>query len=194
MYFNTFTMEIILSIRKFIQNNGALSWQYLFLLIVISISSAIFSFYYQFVYNSFVSIFILLISAFLQMLITYFFTAEKGNAYKVFSSLLFVLITFFLSKYLLFEHKYDFFLEAYIDRSEISWHHIAFYFSVLNFDSIILFVQQFGNFFSVLDYIIMFIMMGICLLQLFLPYKMPSTADSVEGQIKRVRFKKRKFD
>lgn len=187
-------MDILLLIRKFIQKNGALNWQYLFLLIVISISSAIFSFYYQFVYNSFIAVLILLLSALLQMLITYFFTSEKGNAFKVFGSIFFVLFTFFLSKYLLFEHKYDYFLEAYIDRSEISWQLIGFYFSVLNFDSIILFYQQFSNFFTAWDYILMLLMLGICLSQLILPYKIPSTEETDEGQIKRVRFKKRKFD
>ncbi len=187
-------MDILLSIRKFIQKNGALNWQYLFLLIVISISSAIFSFYYQFVYNSFIAVLIILLSALFQMLITYFFTSERGNAFKVFGSVFFVLFTFFLSKYLLFEHKYDFFLEAYVDRSEISWQLIGFYFSVMNFESIILFSQQFVNFFTSWDYIVMLIMLGICLSQLLLKYKIPSKEDLTEGKIKRVRFNKRKFD
>ena len=117
--------------------------------------------------------------------------AEKGEARKVFLSLFFVFITFFLGKYLIFEHYYDFYLGAYIDRTTISWNLISFYFSALNFESLFLFTDQMSNFMGVGDIVILMATLLLTLIYKVLPFELNITDDKESA--KRVRFNNRRF-
>ena len=166
-------------------------WQFLLLLVILSVVSAVLGFYCQVLYGYNLLFISIIISAFAQASISYFYMRVKGEASKVFFSLLFSAFTFFLAKYLLFEHYYDFFLEAYIDRSFISWNHIIFYFHALSFDSVFLFVNQMKNFMSVADVFVLVIMLLTSFVYLVLPFN--SNIANIYNKNKRVRFNKRRF-
>ncbi len=178
--------------RSFIQANESLNWQYLLLLLLLSILGSIWGFYLQVVYGFNLLYIVYVFSVLLQALLTYFYMKENGEPRKIFFSLFFAAVTFFLGKYLIFEHYYDFFLEAYIDRSTMSWEHIFFYFKALNFDSVFMFVDNMSNFMGIDDIIVFIIMLVIALLPSFMPIDNVELNND-EGKTKRIRYNKRRF-
>ncbi|MCK5846219.1 MAG: hypothetical protein KAG84_02190 [Bacteroidales bacterium] len=184
-------MSFLLKVRNYVQQNEALHWQYLLLVLLLSVFGAVSAFYLQVLYGYYLIYIISFLSVFMQSIVSYLFMVEKGEARKIFFNLLFAAFTFLLAKYLIFEHYYDYFLEAYIDRSYISIDHIIFYFRELNFDSIFMFVDNMPNFMSIFDYVFLVILLIITVL-----YKMLSFSDLPnisEDRVKRVRYNKRRF-
>jgi len=185
-------MLFIQKARNFIQVNESLNWQYLLLLLLLSILGSVWGFYLQVVYGFNLLYIVSVFSIILQALLTYCYMKENGEARKIFFSLFFAAVTFFIGKYLIFEHYYDYFLEAYIDRSTISWEHITFYFKALNFDSVFLFVDNMSNFMGIGDIILFIIMLVIALLPSFMPIDIVELQND-EEKIKRIRYNKRRF-
>ena len=184
-------MSKLFIIRNFIQQHDAKHWQFLVLTIIISILGSIISLYGKVFLGSFIFYLSLLITSLFISLFSYFYMHKKGEASKVFFSLSFAVFTFFLSEYLVFEHYFDFFLEAYIDRSILSLNHIAFYYRAISFDSVFYFVNQMPNFIGIFDFLILVLMLVIALLYLVLPFD--NCTQNTDSENKRVRFNNRRF-
>ena len=185
-------MNFLLLIRNFIQRNDAKHWQFIVLSFVFTFLGSVYAFFLDTKYGFNILYITLIISSIFQALISYFYMVEKGEARKVFLSLFFVFITFFIGKYLIFEHYYDFYLGAYIDRTTISWSLISFYFSALNFESLFLFTDQMKNFIGVGDIIVLLGILIITLIYKVLPFELNIIDD--KESVKRVRFNNRRFN
>lgn len=178
------------SVREFIQRSGAKHWQFLFLSFIISVTGGVLWFYATAIMNIQMAP-IGIIAVILQSQIAYFYMIKKGEARKVFFSLVFAFFTFFLGKYLFFEHYYDFYLEAYIDRSIVTSDHIIFYFSEINWGSIFLFFDSLPQFITIGDIITLLLMILATQQYIYLPF---SKTEHKEESNSRVKFKKRRFD
>jgi hypothetical protein len=183
-------MNKVFILRQFLQNRNVKHWQYLFLASITSISSAIFWFYYSAIMEIDLTL-VVLISALVQGFLAYIFMEEKGEARKVFFSLLFSLFSFFLGKYLFYEHYYDWFLNAYIDKTVINKELVVFYLSAINIESLQLFVTNISSVFSFMDMLWLSIIVLFSLLYLFLPFE-EHVVTSQENP--RKMFHKRRFD
>jgi len=185
-------MKSLLNIRNFIQRNEAKHWQFIVLVLFLSVAGAVLALFLQVKVLTFLYPVIIIITSILQSLISYFFMKEKGEANKVFITLLFVFILFFLNRYLYFEHFYDFYLEAYIDKSILSWSLLIFYFKSLNFEGVFLFVDQMPNFMELMDYVLLVAILIITMIYQILPFE-NTFSKNTNKKTKRIRFKERKF-
>jgi len=96
-----------------------------------------------------------------------------------------------LGKYLVFEHLYDWYLSAYIDKSEVSINLIAFYFSSFNMESLKLFIDQINTVFSFVDIIWIIIMLILSIQYTVLDF---SKNRKEEDEEIRHKFRKRRFE
>jgi hypothetical protein len=143
-------MKSIYIFRNFIQRNGAKHWQYLTLGFTLSFLSAILWFYVMVRVGIEFGIITILIGG-IQGILAYLFMKQKGEAPKVFFAFLFSFFAYFLGKYLYFEHYFDWYLSAYIDKSVLNTELLRFYLANINYESINLFISEFNNIFSPVD-------------------------------------------
>ena len=183
-------MTFFSSTREFIQRSGAKHWQFLFLSFIVSFVGGVLWFYATAVTDIQMAP-IGILAVIIQSQIAYFYMLKKGEARKVFFSLVFAFFTFFICKYLFFEHYYDFYLEAYIDRSIITFDHIVFYFSAINWESIFLFFDSLPLFITIGDIITLLLMILATQQYIYLPF---TKKEHKKDANNRIRFKKRRFD
>ena len=175
--------------RNILQKLGVTNWQYLLLSLVSSIFLSVLWFYLEIISGNKLS-FAVIIFGFVNGLLAYLFMEEKGQANKVFFSILFTAFAFMLGKYLMFEHLYDWYLSAYVDKSSISFSLISFYFATFNMDSLLLFVDQISLVFNKLDLLWTIIMILLSIQYIFLDF---SKEQEVEDDEIRHKFRKRRF-
>jgi len=183
-------MNQLFAIRQFFQKNNVKHWQYILLGLLMSIFSGIF-WYYSTAITEINFIVIPLVASLIQGFLAYVFMEEKGEARKVFFSVLFSFLTFFLGKYLLFEQYYDWFLNAYVDKNDIDIGLILFYFKAINIESLQLFTSHYSLIFSGTDFIWISIILMFSVLYLFMPFEEKNTY--IE-QSPRKTFRKRRFE
>lgn len=183
-------MRQLLAFRNLLQKRNIKHWQYLIISPLLSFFAAIFWFYYSVLININFAVFPIL-AALLQGIISYVFMEEKGEARKVFFSLLFSFFTFFLGKYLFFEHYYDWYLNAYVDKSELDISLVVFYLKAINIDGLQLFVSQISSIFSASDFLWITIIILFSLVYLFLPFE--ETKAKPEQNSRKI-FHKRRFE
>lgn len=183
-------MKHLFAIRQFFQKNNVKHWQFLLLGFSISIFSAIFWYYYTAI-TEINFIIIPLFAALIQGFFTYIFMDAKGEARKVFFSLLFSFITFFLGKYLLFEQYYDWILNSYVDKNNIDLGLILFYFKAMNIESMQLFASSISLIFSAIDLLWIVLIILFSLLYFFLPFE---EKNIYKNQNPRKIFRKRRFE
>lgn len=176
--------------RKYLQVHNVKHWQYLMLGFLTSIFCAILWYYYS-VITEIDFIVIPLIAALMQGLLAYLFMETKGEARKVFFTLVFSFFTYFLGKYLLFEQYYDWFLNAYVDKNHIDLSLILFYFKTINIESIQLFIAQSSLMFTVKDFLWIGIIFIFSLLYLVLPF---DKKYNIESHNHSKMFRKRRFE
>jgi heme/copper-type cytochrome/quinol oxidase subunit 4 len=137
-----------------------MDWQYLVVAILLSFFGTFF-----WVYNAidasseFVSIIVLL--AFIQGFLAFFFMNEKGDPRLIFYSLVFSFSTYFLGKYLLYVHYYDWVISGVVDKDELSYSLLFFYFKAIDMASVEAFLSHYKTTFAVFE--------GLILLLLTLP-------------------------
>ncbi len=183
-------IKLLNNIRNIVQNLGVTNWQYLLISFISSLFLAILWFYLEIISNNTLD-FLIIIFGIINGLLAYLFMEEKGQANKVFFSILFSSMAYMLGKYLIFEHLYDWYLSAYIDKSEISLSLISFYFSSFNMESLQLFVNQITQVFSLSDVIWVVIMLLFSIQYLVLDFSIPNIeADTTI----RHKFRKRRFE
>jgi len=183
-------MKTLNKLRNNLHRLDVRNWQYLFLASTFSVLLAILWFYLQ--ANSKINLsFLLIIFGITQGLLAYFFMEEKGQANKVFFSLFFSVLSLFLAKYLLFEHLYDWYLGAYIDKSIVNFQLIVFYLTAFNMESLMLFNDQISLVFDIWDIIWISLILLFSLQYIVLDF---SEAKIDEDSELRHKFKKRRFE
>lgn len=183
-------MRFLNSFRNTLHKTDIRNWHYLILSFSSSVIFGILWFYFS-AKSEYNLNFLIIISGIIQGLLAYLFMEEKGQANKVFFSLLFSTLSVFIGKYLLFEHLYDWYLSAYVDKTEVSFGLIAFYFSAFNMDSLFLFVDQIALVFSAYDIIWISIMLLFSIQYIVLDF---SKNETKQDGIIRHKFNKRRFD
>jgi len=154
-------IDFLFRIKSYLFNKGLLmDWQYLVVAILLSFFGIFF-----WVYNAidasseFVSIIVLL--AFIQGFLAFFFMNEKGDPRLIFYSLVFSFSTYFLGKYLLYVHYYDWVISGVVDKDELSYSLLFFYFKAIDMASVEAFLSHYKTTFAVFE--------GLVLLLLTLP-------------------------
>ncbi|RUA32377.1 MAG: hypothetical protein DSY76_00530 [Bacteroidetes bacterium] len=130
--------------QRLLEKDMLKHWQYLVLASVISFFGAIFWAFLSMVYDVEFGIVAVLIGA-IQGLLAYVYMEERGDPRLIFYSLVFSLMSFFLGKYLLFVHYYDWILSGVVDKSDVNFSLLLFYLRVISYDSIGQFVDFFKS-------------------------------------------------
>jgi hypothetical protein len=181
---------LLAKIRQAMQLKGVARWQYLLLASVFSLFASVAYLFAEISTGVNMGI-ITVAGAALQGILAYLFMNKKGEAGLVFFSLVFSLFSFILGKYLIFEHHYDWFLSAYIDKSELSLSLVIFYIQAINLDSMKLFIAEGGVLFSFVDFIFMITIIAFAMLHLILDFNIATEKPLNAG---RKKFNKRRFD
>jgi len=176
--------------RNILQKLGVTNWQYLLLSLISSIFLSVLWFYLEIKSDNNLN-FLIIFFGLNNGILAYLFMEEKGQANKVFFSITFTAFALMLGKYLIFEHLYDWFLSAYIDKTDLSFELIIFYFSSFNMESLFLFVDQIALVFSFIDIIWIIIMLLSSLLYIVLDFNIKEEETTEEI---RHKFKKRRFN
>jgi hypothetical protein len=183
-------IEPIVKLRFWAQNVGIQHWQYLLIALIIAVIGSV-GWFYIAVFSGYELGFISAIPAFLLAILSYACMSEQGEARKVFFSIFFSFLAFFIGKYLLFEHYHDWYISAYIDKSVINLDLLIFYFTAFNFESLKLSVSSFPILFSMLDIVWILAIILLNLIFLILPFEpVPPKKEAFN----RFLFKKRRFD
>jgi len=177
-------------LRNTLQKLGVTNWQYLLLSLTSSIFLSVLWFYLDIKNDNNLG-FLVIIFGLNNGILAYLFMEEKGQANKVFFSIIFTLFAFMLGKYLIFEHLYDWYLSAYIDKTNLSFELIIFYFTSLNMESLFLFIDQIALVFSSTDLIWVIIMLLSSILYMALDF---SIIEEETTEEMRHKFKKRRFN
>ncbi|RLD44517.1 MAG: hypothetical protein DRI86_07295 [Bacteroidetes bacterium] len=177
-------------LRNTLQRFGVTNWQYLLISSTVSVFLAVLWFYFEIISGNSLA-FAVIVFGLINGLLAYLFMEEKGQANKVFFSIVFTAFAFMLGKYLMFEHLYDWYLSAYIDKANLSFELIAFYFYSFNMESLFLFVDQISLVFNLVDLIWISIMFLLSIQYLFLDFSVSTTRKSNEI---RHKFRKRRFE
>jgi hypothetical protein len=183
-------MKTLNKLRNSLHKLDIRNWQYLFLASSFSIILSLLWFYLQAISKVNLG-FLSIIFGIIQGLLAYFFMEEKGQANKVFFSLFFSVFSLFLAKYLLFEHLYDWYLSAYIDKSIVNFQLIVFYLNAFNMDSLMLFTDQISLVFDVWDIIWISIILLSSLQYIILDF---TELKADEDSELRHKFRKRRFE
>lgn len=183
-------MKSIYLLRNLLQKYGVKHWQYLVLALSFSFFSAI-TWFSLTVRTGMELGFLTVLIGGIQGILAYLFMSEKGEPKKVFFALFFSISAFLLGKYLYFEHYYDWYLTAYIDKSEFDFDLILFYVRNINIGSLQLFISEAANVFSLYD-ILWVILIIISSLQ-FVFYNFEKDKPNLINS-HRKKFRKRRFE
>jgi len=183
-------IKLLNRIRNFIQNLGPTNWQYLLLTFISSLFLSVLWFYLEILSDNKLGFLVILFGV-NNGLLAYIFMEEKGQVNKVFFSLLFTIFAFMLGKYLVFEHLYDWYLSAYIDKSELTIKLITFYFSSFNMESLMLFISEISSVFCIMDILWLIIMILFSIQYLALDFN--KNEEIIDEEI-RHKFRKRRFE
>ena len=154
-------IDFLFRIKSYLFNKGLLmDWQYLVLAILLSFFGTFFWVYNAIDTSSEFS-FIVILLAFIQGFLAFFFMNEKGDPRLIFYSLVFSFFTYFLGKYLLYVHYYDWVISGVVDKDQLSYSLLFFYFKAVEMASIEAFLSQYKSVFTLLE--------GFILLLLTLP-------------------------
>jgi len=132
------------------QKNALIHWQYLVLALAISFGGALVYAYASIRFG----LDLMLIPIGLSMLqgfLAFLYMPEKGDPRYIFYSLLFSFLSFFLGKYLLYVHYYDWLLAAVVNKDELSFSLLFFYLKAIDYSSIEQFFSYFKSAVSLTD-------------------------------------------
>jgi len=142
---------VLQQFKKFLETKGLLvHWQYLVLASALSIFGAILWAYIGILSDSEFGI-IAAILGIVQGFLAFIYMREKGEPLLIFYSVLFSLFSFFLGKYLLYVHYYDWVLSGVVDKSQLSFNLLFFYLKAIDTSSIAQFVSFFKQNFTLFD-------------------------------------------
>lgn len=127
-----------------------LHWQYMLLASILSIFGGVLWAYISIHFQLELGFIIALIGV-LQGFLAFLFMKEKGEPKLVLYALFFSLTSFFLGKYLVYVHYYDWVIAGAIDKSELSISLLLFYIQTMDTGSIRDFFHFFSDSFTFFD-------------------------------------------
>ena len=137
--------------KRFLEGKGILvHWQYLILATVFSLLGGFIWAYASILYDMEFG-FIAVLFGFMQGFLAFLYMRVKGDPRLIFYSLVLSMLSLFLGKYLLFVHYYDWVLSGVVDKGEISFSLLLFYFQVISFESISEFIVFYKDTFGFYD-------------------------------------------
>ena len=180
----------VFQFKRFLDRKGVLvHWQYLVLAVLLSLFGAFLWAYVSICYDLELGI-IAVALGFTQGLLAFIYMREKGDPRLIFYSLIFSLMSFFLGKYLLYVHYYDWVLGGVVDKSELSFSLLVFYLRAISYDSIGDFLDFFRETFSFYDILWLVLIIASSLeYQLFYKYEDDDEGhgDSNKSSYRRIR-------
>ena len=143
--------NLLFQLKTALNEKGILKhWQYLVLASVISFFGAFLWAYLSILFNAEFGVIAVFLGA-IQGVLAYVYMEEKGDPRLIFYSLAFSLMSFFLGKYLLYVHYYDWILSGVVDKNNVNFSLLLFYLRVISYDSIGQFIDFFKAQFTVYD-------------------------------------------
>ena len=150
----------IFQFKRFLDRKGVLvHWQYLVLAALLSLFGALLWAYVSIRYDLELGV-IAVMFGFTQGFLAFIYMREKGDPRLIFYSFIFSMTSFFLGKYLLYVHYYDWVLGGVVDKSEPSFALLFFYLRAISYDSIGDFIDFYRETFQFHDIMWMVLIVG----------------------------------
>ena len=173
--------KIAYDLRKFLINKDLQhSWIYLVLGLVLSFGFSLFMVHQSIKWETYLN-FILVISAYIQGFMAYLFMRERGEPGKVFYSLFFSLFAFFLARYLLYVHYYDWIVSGVVDKKVNSYSLLLFYLKIMDYASIRDFFSFFKSQISFKDILIIVLIISASLEYMFFFGAGKNNGNAIQG-------------
>ena len=135
--------NLLFQLKSALTEKGILKhWQYLVLASMISFFGVFLWAYLSILFNVELGVIAVFLGA-IQGLLAFVYMEEKGDPRLIFYSLVFSLLSFFLGKYLLYVHYYDWILSGVVDKNNVNFSLLLFYLRVISYDSIGQFIDFF---------------------------------------------------
>jgi len=152
-------LKIVLSqAKKWLNTKGLLMyWQYLVIAMPLSFYAA-FEWAFQSISASSGFEAIIVFFAILQGFLAFFYMQEKGEPRMILYSLLFSLGAYYLGKYLLFVHYYDWVIAGVVDKDQLDFSLLFFYFKTMDMGSMEDFFRFYKSSFGVYEAIILILL------------------------------------
>ncbi len=143
--------NLLFQLKSTLTEKGILKhWQYLVLASIISFFGAFLWAYLSILFNVELGVIAVFLGA-IQGVLAFVYMEEKGDPRLIFYSLVFSLMSFFLGKYLLYVHYYDWILSGVVDKNNVNFSLLLFYLRVISYDSIGQFIDYFKVQFTFYD-------------------------------------------
>jgi len=127
---------VLFQAKKWLNAKGLLMyWQYLVIALSLSFYAA-FEWTFQAISSGSEFEAIIVFFAILQGFLAFFYMQEKGEPRMIMYSLLFSLGAYYLSRYLLFVHYYDWVIAGVVDKSQLDFSLLFFYFKTMDMGSL----------------------------------------------------------
>jgi len=142
---------LLFQLKSTLTEKGILKhWQYLVLASMISFFGVFLWAYLSILFNVELGVIAVFLGA-IQGVLAFLYMEEKGDPRLIFYSLVFSLLSFFLGKYLLYVHYYDWILSGVVDKNNVNFSLLLFYLRVISYDSIGQFIDFFKAQFTLYD-------------------------------------------
>jgi heme/copper-type cytochrome/quinol oxidase subunit 4 len=147
------SVSIAFRIKNFLRAKGLMvHWQYLVLAVSLSIATG-FLWALASILTRAELLFIPVIVALIQGFLAFLYMPAKGEARYVFYAIVFSLFAYFLGKYLLYIHYYDWMISAVVDKSKVDSGLLFFYLRTSDYESFKAFLHFFKSNASVFDWL-----------------------------------------
>jgi hypothetical protein len=147
------SVSIAFRIKNFLRDKELMvHWQYLVLAAALSFGSG-FLWAYAGIRADMEPMFIPVGTALLQGFLAFLYMPKKGEPRYIFYAVVFSLISYFLGKYLLYIHYYDWMISAVVDKSKVNFGLLFFYLRTTDYDSFRAFLSFFKSNASLLDWL-----------------------------------------
>jgi len=148
---NSHISYVLQQFKNFLESKGVLvHWQYLIIASMLSLFGGISWAYIGILSNSEFGLFSAVLGL-IQGFLAFIYMREKGEPLLIFYSIFFALFSFFLGKYLLYVHYYDWVLSGVVDKEQLSFSLLFFYIKAIDISSIAQFFSFFKQTYSWFD-------------------------------------------
>lgn len=141
----------LFTFKHYLEEKGMLvHWQYLVLASGLSFFGGLLWAFIGISYNMELS-FIAAFLGFIQGFLAFIYMRQKGEPRLIFYTIIFSFSSFFLGKYLLYVHNFDWVLSGVVDKSELTFSLLFFYLRAISYASINDFIIFFRETYDLYD-------------------------------------------
>jgi len=129
-------VNIVFKLKYFLERKAMLEhWQYMVLALSFSLLGGLLWAYISILYHFEFGVIAALIGL-VQGFLAFLYMKEEGDPRLIFYSFVFSIMSFFLGKYLMFVHYYDWVIGGVIDKKSVDFSLVLFYLRAISYDSI----------------------------------------------------------